>query len=264
VKADDAVRRRYAEFEQCMGKFLSPELVEFKDITQNIFNLFDVQHHGSIDFEQFVLGLHRLVKGGLQDHIDFSFRLFDLDGENGITRQGLIKLLRATMMLREDGSQLFDVLLPRYMEIFNRLDADRNRRISRAEFQQAMKDAPELMQIFEDIRDDIPRGLKLMEQTRMQDRIERDREALVETSGEADDGLRVPETSPLKRTVSDGREFRVAVEDGSAAVESTAAAAVTTATASAAAAEPPAVMSSSVLTVPVIVEPPTDVPAGNP
>jgi hypothetical protein len=91
-----------------------------------------------------VLGLHRLVKGGIEDHVDFSFRLFDVDNDGSIGRNEVIKMLRAAFSLKEHDNETIDMLTEACIAAFRTADV---KRITRAEFMDALERNPELRKV---------------------------------------------------------------------------------------------------------------------
>mmetsp|Transcript_7893 Transcript_7893/g.21563 ORF Transcript_7893/g.21563 Transcript_7893/m.21563 type:complete len:286 (-) Transcript_7893:120-977(-) len=88
------------EFESSLG--LSHSL--FSD---RIFQLFDKNSDGNISFDEFVTGLSVFsARASREDKTDFSFRIYDMDGDGKISQAELGDMVRAT--IQEHGLQLTD------------------------------------------------------------------------------------------------------------------------------------------------------------
>jgi len=83
------------EFREAMG--LSESL-----FVDRLFQLFDENDDGNINFEEFLCGLSILcVRGTLEEKMMFSFRIYDFDGDTKISNEELTSMLKTS--LRENG-----------------------------------------------------------------------------------------------------------------------------------------------------------------
>ena len=66
------------------------------------FKLFDKDKAGQIDVREFMIGLSNFTGAGKEEKLKFAFMVFDEDGNGVITKQELIKILKANHMASSD------------------------------------------------------------------------------------------------------------------------------------------------------------------
>ncbi|KAI3710559.1 hypothetical protein L2E82_40342 [Cichorium intybus] len=112
-----------------------------------IFYLFDVKHKGVIDFSDFVKSLDVFhPKAPLEDKINFSFKLYDLDGTGFIERREVKLMLIA--LLRESELKLADETIEMILDnTFSEADANRDGKIDKSEWHAYVIKNPSLLKI---------------------------------------------------------------------------------------------------------------------
>ena len=60
---------------------------------ERLFKVFDRKQTGVIDFEEFVCGLSACLKGTLEEKMRFIFQVYDLTGDNAVSREELATML---------------------------------------------------------------------------------------------------------------------------------------------------------------------------
>jgi len=85
----------YTEFCEVLQVDPSPQV-------EKLFQMFDKDRSGQIDVREFMIGLQNFTGAGKEERLKFAFTVFDEDGNGVITKQELIKILKANHMASED------------------------------------------------------------------------------------------------------------------------------------------------------------------
>ena len=128
-------------------EFKNGLLISNKMISNRLFDLFDKDSSGFIDFEEFVGTMESLISGDNKSKIKFAFDLHDLDNNGFIDRSELKVLIEESFNennLEYDHSQV-DLLVN---EFFNKADIDKSGTIDFSEFLKAAKRYPEFIDGF--------------------------------------------------------------------------------------------------------------------
>lgn len=125
-----------------------------------VFNVFDSDKSGSIDFKEFICALSVTSRGKMEDKLDWAFQLYDIDGDGEISYNEMLQIVEA--IYKMVGLPLFlavhmhrltrfkvgsMVKLPadedtpekRVRKIFKMMDKDENGSLDMAEFKEGSK-----------------------------------------------------------------------------------------------------------------------------
>lgn len=125
-----------------------------------VFNVFDADKSGSIDFKEFICALSVTSRGKMEDKLDWAFQLYDIDGDGQISYSEMLSIVEAIYkMVRRSGMRRAAtyantiwqvgsmVKLPededtpekRVRKIFRMMDKDENGSLDMAEFKEGSK-----------------------------------------------------------------------------------------------------------------------------
>lgn len=125
-----------------------------------VFNVFDADKSGSIDFKEFICALSVTSRGKMEDKLDWAFQLYDIDGDGQISYNEMLSIVEAIYkMVRQNGTRRVAtcadtirqvgsmVKLPededtpekRVRKIFRMMDKDENGSLDMAEFKEGSK-----------------------------------------------------------------------------------------------------------------------------
>ena len=86
----------YTEFCEIMQIDPAPQV-------EKLFQMFDKERSGQIDVREFMIGLSNFTGAGKDDKLKFAFMVFDEDGNGVITKQELVKILKANHMATNES-----------------------------------------------------------------------------------------------------------------------------------------------------------------
>ncbi|KAK7567627.1 hypothetical protein IWX49DRAFT_583624 [Phyllosticta citricarpa] len=124
-----------------------------------VFNVFDADKSGSIDFKEFICALSVTSRGKMEDKLDWAFQLYDIDGDGKISYDEMLAIVEAIYKMvssaqdcrmahcslkMQVGSMVKlpedeDTPEKRVRKIFRMMDKDENGSLDMAEFKEGSK-----------------------------------------------------------------------------------------------------------------------------
>lgn len=139
------------------------ERVAFRDILMTSFKMSDDMmmdrivlglstthdYDSKITFEEFVTGMSIFMRGNLEEHIDFGFRVYDCLKRDGfITREEMHQLLGNTIVTSPSEEDTEEMIRDLIELLIKKMDHDKDHRISKEDFAKSAREDALLLQVF--------------------------------------------------------------------------------------------------------------------
>ncbi|CAG5114160.1 Oidioi.mRNA.OKI2018_I69.chr2.g8228.t1.cds [Oikopleura dioica] len=103
-----------------------------------VFQVFDVNGDGTIEFDEFLTALSITSKGTMEEKLEWAFKVYDLDDNGTIDREEMVQIVKAMISMAGDENAEQDAK-ERVAKIFDLMDTDGNGELSKEEFLEAAK-----------------------------------------------------------------------------------------------------------------------------
>lgn len=119
-----------------------------QQILDRLFTLWDRTGDGVINFKEFIVGTSILCRGSLQEKLEFSFDLYDVDGQKKITKPEMISVMKAmnsTMSFFGDEQMGEQEIVELVDVVFAESDTDHTDSLDYAQYMDAISRHPILV-----------------------------------------------------------------------------------------------------------------------
>ncbi|CAO1416361.1 unnamed protein product [Diamesa hyperborea] len=148
--SEDEIKRMYRGFKaQCPTGYIREET--FKEIYSQFFPLgastsqyahyvfmaIDRDANGSVSFEEFVLNLSILSRGTMDDKLEWTFQLYDVNNDGFITKEEMTEVITAVYELMgkiSEGCKEENQIKAKVESMFKKMDENADNKISLEEF----------------------------------------------------------------------------------------------------------------------------------
>jgi len=116
---------------------------------QHVFNVFDADKNGQIEFKEFICALSVTSRGHLDEKLKWAFQLYDIDNDGSITYDEMLQIVESIYKMTGDMVKLpsdEDTPEKRVLKIFRNMDKDQDEQLTFDEFVQGSKQDPTIVQ----------------------------------------------------------------------------------------------------------------------
>ncbi|KAF9310232.1 Neuronal calcium sensor 1 [Podila horticola] len=114
-----------------------------------VFNVFDSNKNGKIEFKEFIVALSVTSRGNLEDKLQWAFQLYDIDNDQTITYDEMLSIVDAIYKMVGTMVKLppdEDTPEKRVSKIFSLMDKDKDGRLTFDEFKEGSMKDPTIVQ----------------------------------------------------------------------------------------------------------------------
>ncbi|KAI9320403.1 calcium-binding protein NCS-1 [Dichotomocladium elegans] len=114
-----------------------------------VFNVFDGDKNGMIEFKEFICALSITSRGNVEDKLRWAFQLYDIDNDGYITREEMLRIVDAIYKMVGSMVKLpadEDTPEKRVNKIFALMDTDKDDRLTMEEFKEGSRKDPSIVQ----------------------------------------------------------------------------------------------------------------------
>lgn len=104
-----------------------------------VFETFDLDKDGLLNFEEFIMALSMTSRGELEDKLEWAFKMYDRDKDGYITKQDMLEVIQAIYKMvgvqQDDG----DAPKRRMEKVFKQMDKQKKGKLSMEDFLEGAK-----------------------------------------------------------------------------------------------------------------------------
>ncbi|XP_070702673.1 calaxin [Pempheris klunzingeri] len=117
-------------------------------IMDGVFRTFDKDNDGFVNMKEWVEGLSVFLRGTLDEKIKYCFHVYDLNGDNFISREEMFHMLKNSL-IRQPTEEDPDEGIKDLVEItLKKMDHDHDGRLSFSDFEKAVREENLLLEAF--------------------------------------------------------------------------------------------------------------------
>ena len=115
-------------------------------LTIRVCDLLDRENARRLTMESRVVGLSLLLRGSFEERIQLCFKIYEELGTGYITKRAMFELLKRCIVAPPIGEELDDTVEDMVLLVMNKMDLDRDGKISFEDFHESVTQDPLMMQ----------------------------------------------------------------------------------------------------------------------
>ncbi|KAK6188582.1 hypothetical protein SNE40_004729 [Patella caerulea] len=120
-----------------------------RKFAENVFRTFDTDGNEKLDFREFLVGLSCKSATDLQTKIEWSFRVYDRNGDGFISRQEMSSVLHSIIRMYGIECNIPEAVAKMTRDLYQSVDADQDKSISFDEFKAAVEQNSVLLDLLQ-------------------------------------------------------------------------------------------------------------------
>lgn len=115
------------------------------DFADRVFDAFDTDKSGSVDFIEFAAGLTMMESEMVEQKISIAFNMYDADGSKTLSKQEVVDMIQAYYRLLGPNTTRSPVQIAN--DLFEKMDLDKDEKVTFEEFAAVAKRDPAVLEI---------------------------------------------------------------------------------------------------------------------
>uniref|UniRef100_UPI0037E7D393 calaxin n=1 Tax=Semicossyphus pulcher TaxID=241346 RepID=UPI0037E7D393 len=117
-------------------------------IMDGVFRTFDKDNDGLVSMKEWIGGLSIFLRGSLDEKIKYCFHVYDLNGDNYISREEMFHMLKNSLIMQPTEEDPDEGIKDLVEITLKKMDHDHDCRLSFADFEKAVREENLLLEAF--------------------------------------------------------------------------------------------------------------------
>lgn len=104
-----------------------------------VFETFDLDKDGLLNFEEFIMALSMTSRGELEDKLEWAFKMYDRDKDGYISKKDMIEVIQAIYKMVGVQTEDSDAPKRRTEKVFKQMDKQKKGKVSKEDFIEGAK-----------------------------------------------------------------------------------------------------------------------------
>ena len=128
------------------GFFPNGDAAKFAEF---VFETFDLDRDGLLNFEEFIVALSKTSKGELEDKLEWAFKMYDRDKDGYVSKKDMLEVIRVVYKMVGVQSDNSDAPKRRMEKVFKQMDKQKRGKVTLEEFVDGAKTDHSIVHLLE-------------------------------------------------------------------------------------------------------------------